>query len=104
MIRARCQSLRMTGTTGMRELRHGTAASYNNLGCRCGECRTAASTARRQWVASLQGRQFDEVPHGTATGYRNWGCRCERCTAARAAEGRAASARRKARDQPPWPG
>lgn len=67
---------------------HGTASSYNNLGCRCPECREAASAARAAWVQSLQDRRFADVPHGTPSGYRNWGCRCEQCTLVRAAEAR----------------
>ncbi|MGO9163939.1 MAG: hypothetical protein ACLP7J_25185 [Streptosporangiaceae bacterium] len=75
---------------------HGTASAYNNYGCRCEECRAAATAARRSWVSSLQDRQFAEVPHGTASGYRNWGCRCEHCSSARAAEAREQRRRRAA--------
>ena len=75
---------------------HGTASSYNNLGCRCDECRAAASAARATWVRSLQNRQFADVPHGTPSGYRNWGCRCEQCTLVRAAEARARQRKKRA--------
>lgn len=76
---------------------HGTASSYNNLGCRCDDCRAAASAARATWVQSLQDRKFADVPHGTPSGYRNWGCRCERCTVGRAAEAREQQRKKRAR-------
>ena len=76
--------------------KHGTASSYNNLGCRCDDCRAAASAARATWVQSLQDRNFADVPHGTPSGYRNWGCRCEQCTCVRAAEARERQRRKRA--------
>jgi hypothetical protein len=84
-------------TSGTEEARnHGTASTYNNLGCRCDACRAAASAARQAWVRSLQNRRFADVPHGTPSGYRNWGCRCERCTLVRAAEAREQQRRKRA--------
>jgi hypothetical protein len=69
-------------------LKHGTASTYTNRGCRCEKCRQAAREARQSWVRSLQNRKFADVPHGTPSGYRNWGCRCDRCTTARRDEER----------------
>ncbi|MGO8882754.1 MAG: hypothetical protein ACLPUO_01680 [Streptosporangiaceae bacterium] len=83
--------------------KHGTASAYNNYGCRCELCRTAASAARRAWAESLQDRPFAEVPHGTASGYRNWGCRCERCSLVRAAEVREEQQRKRAGGAAPSP-
>jgi hypothetical protein len=84
-------------TTNAEDIRvHGTASSYNNLGCRCTDCRAAASAARATWVRSLQNRKFADVPHGTPSGYRNWGCRCEQCTLVRAAEARERQRKKRA--------
>jgi hypothetical protein len=85
-------------TSNIEDVRvHGTASSYNNLGCRCADCRAAASAARATWVRSLQNRQFADVPHGTPSGYRNWGCRCEQCTLVRAAEARERQRKKRAK-------
>ncbi|MGH3273945.1 MAG: hypothetical protein ACRDNZ_06410 [Streptosporangiaceae bacterium] len=85
----------MTG--GAEDIRvHGTASSYSNLGCRCDDCRAAASAARATWVRSLQDRQFADVPHGTPSGYRNWGCRCGECTRIRTTEARERQRKRRA--------
>jgi hypothetical protein len=86
-------------TSGTEEIRnHGTASSYNNLGCRCDACRAAASAARQSWVRSLQNRKFADVPHGTPSGYRNWGCRCDRCTLVRASEAREQQRRKRSKE------
>src|ERR1700733_5620162 len=46
---------RLGGRCGGGDVRiHGTASSYNKLGCRCDDCRAAASAARATWVQSLQ--------------------------------------------------
>jgi hypothetical protein len=89
--------------TGLRnspgETPHGTPSRYNNDGCRCDDCRAAASAARLEWVQSLRDRPSADIPHGSTTGYRNWGCRCEPCRRAGAA-----SRKGKGSSVPPEPG
>jgi hypothetical protein len=34
--------------THSRPIKHGTASGYENRGCRCDDCRTAASAARKE--------------------------------------------------------
>jgi len=74
---------------------HGVVATYTNHGCRCDECRAAATT----YVAARRARRLadrtlnedgrlvaaDSIEHGTRGGYVNHGCRCVPCTKANAA-------------------
>lgn len=68
--------------------RHGTLNGYNNLRCRCDDCRGAARdwnrayshrTGRRRpravYLATLRNRVTE---HGTITRYAH-GCRCDEC-------------------------
>jgi hypothetical protein len=65
-----------------REMRHGTAYAYNTKGCRCDECRTAASARGKASNAKRRERGLPEGDsrHGTYSGYVNWSCRCRPCT------------------------
>lgn len=56
----------------------GTWSAYVR-GCRCAQCRQAATTYVRERARSREPR------HGTLTQYTNGGCRCEPCRAAGAA-------------------
>ena len=65
-------------------MKHGTATGYNYHGCRCDECRKAATKATR--ASRLRGRkardtQMPAAAHGTVGGYTNWQCRCDACLA-----------------------
>lgn len=68
---------------------HGLSATYNNAGCRCGECTEANRLRQQRFLA----RPFADVPHGTVSGYFNWGCRCGKCKPA----GAIANAARRAK-------
>ena len=60
--------------------RHGTRSRYN-YGCRCDECRTAATNQHREYLESVV-LTPDDPRHGTANAYRNYRCRCAPCKAA----------------------
>ena len=82
---------------------HGTMNEYGNYGCRCDECRTAASEYQRErcagpckggcgrtvWAKHRSGFcswcSKDDVRkplvHGTSNGYLKKGCRCAECRA-----------------------
>lgn len=80
-------------------MNHGTASGYSN-GCRCDDCRQAATARMAAYRARLRA-QMDagrEVPHGTVNGYQNYGCRDDECREA------AADAARIYRAAQPWPG
>ena len=64
--------------------RHGTANGYNNLGCRCVECRAAWAAHHRAQNAkrALRGLPDDDPRHGKPTTYTSWKCRCQACTEA----------------------
>jgi hypothetical protein len=84
-------------------LTHGTFDGYNNHGCRCEECKKAASDYHRSRRVPCPGgcgtliygrykpgrmcntctrkRMRKKLVHGTEPGYAK-GCRCKRCTAA----------------------
>lgn len=57
--------------------RHGTLNRYRRYGCRCGECKAAASEYGR-----AMRERCDPPRHGTVSGYTNHGCRCDACSAA----------------------
>lgn len=67
--------------------RHGTKNGYQNLGCRCADCREANRLHHQADRAAMRARAAD-IPHGTPSGYQNWGCRCMDCTAAHASSRR----------------
>jgi hypothetical protein len=74
---------------------HGNSA-YRN-GCRCDDCRTAATA----YTLAIQYRRRDQriqpPMHGVTTnGYCNYRCRCDACKAAYAAWQREYKARRRA--------
>lgn len=62
------------------DLKHGKVSTYNNHGCRCDECREAASRYQR----SLTCVPLDsgDPRHGKVGTYNSYGCRCELCKAA----------------------
>jgi hypothetical protein len=61
---------------------HGTRSRYVNAGCRCSECRAAATVYQKARRAARAPYAAALAPHGTANGYNNWRCRCTRCRAA----------------------
>lgn len=71
-------------------MRHGLVSTYNNHGCRCGECREAATRRRSVLKAVKHGQRIERngvlvhplAPHGTESGYGYWGCRCPFCRSA----------------------
>lgn len=63
-------------------MKHGTASTYRNHGCRCSACREAARAAHADWKATVTSR--DALRHDNST-YVNYGCRCETCKAAHSA-------------------
>lgn len=94
--------------------KHGTEHMYLNHKCRCDRCKKAASRARnkRRWDANRRMLAGEvTVTHGKTSTYTYWGCRCDECKeairlyyidlrkrqakATRAANARAAKARRK---------
>jgi hypothetical protein len=68
--------------------RHGTTNGYDNLGCRCSQCREAKTTANKEWrhrtgysmpmEMYLRSVRGTAAPHGTETRYTA-GCRCDQC-------------------------
>jgi hypothetical protein len=67
---------------------HGTSGGYYNHGCRCDNCRAAASEmARAARLRRMENTRLGliDVPHGSDNAYKNYGCRCDECRAARAA-------------------
>jgi hypothetical protein len=77
---------------------HGTVNGYNNLGCRCDQCREAIRNyqPRKDAVTRYHRRQGIrpwkqylaevEPPHGTESRYRNYNCRCRMCKEQASAE------------------
>jgi hypothetical protein len=66
--------------------RHGSLNAYNNLRCRCDECREAAREPARQRQEAWRRRQgMGEAKrgrtHGVISNYHE-GCRCPDCTEA----------------------
>ena len=59
----------------------GTGTGYSYHGCRCQECRAAATARFRAWRQQYDGPP-PNAPHGTRSTYSNYGCRCEPCRAA----------------------
>jgi hypothetical protein len=85
--------------------KHGTSTGYYTGGCRCDECRAAASEYRKQY---RQGRRIRKeksaervIRHGTRSGYNYDKCRCDECRAYMAAEARAYRVSRGANPKPP---
>ncbi len=78
---------------------HGTETEYRK-GCRCDECRSGATTARR---LRRHGEGPGKTPPGqqvhSIRGYRRHGCRCDVCRAAWAACMRGYYARRRVREK-----
>lgn len=67
-------------------MRHGTASTYRNHGCRCVDCREAqrvkiTAERRRRGVRPI-GETQQPLKHGTTYAYRHVGCRCPPCRAA----------------------
>lgn len=77
---------------------HGTEARYRR-GCRCDQCRPAASEAIRLRRWRLRERRAGTIPnsitHG-ASGYTNIGCRCDVCVTGHRAQVAAERRRRRA--------
>ena len=61
---------------------HGNHLRYYTDGCRCDDCRRAATLYAKQVRHKRYQTPFSEIPHGTKNGYANFGCRCEPCTKA----------------------
>lgn len=84
---------------------HGRNTTYTR-GCRCDECRRAASDyqhgqrhlryAARTFVGGRWIAPVPEVRHGSVDVYRNHGCRCVSCTRANREHLAAYRARRRA--------
>ncbi|HEX7992685.1 MAG TPA: hypothetical protein VF506_02125 [Streptosporangiaceae bacterium] len=79
----------------MKNLIHGTHTGYI-YGCRCDDCRTAASA----YVVALQRRRRDEgvepPVHGVLGGDTNYMCRCDACREAARLHARSYRRRRAA--------
>jgi hypothetical protein len=60
---------------------HGTNSGYTH-GCRCINCRKAATDYQRQRVAQRKAGNEEPPEHGKPSSYTNWGCRCDNCRAA----------------------
>lgn len=77
-------------------MKHGTASTYNNHGCRCIPCTDAQGVALQSW-RSRRGRLGVHGPrqprHGVRSQYVK-GCRCDLCRAAETAYKRAYRAAR----------
>lgn len=87
--RAKAPKLCVTCANKKREAKHGTPSKYA-LGCRCVECRWAASDAHRE-------PQGKPPPTHGVSGYINYRCRCEVCRAAGSENNRRQRERRLAR-------
>lgn len=60
----------------------GTHTQYCN-GCRCDECRSAATAYQRERKAIRKANVIGgEAWHGTLGGHSNYGCRCDACRSA----------------------
>lgn len=62
------------------KIKHGTNSTYTTYGCRCDECKRAATA----YHAGLRERKRaaitpDDPRHGTGGFYTNHGCRCDDC-------------------------
>ena len=68
--------------------RHGSVNGYNNLKCRCDECRAANAAYRLDWLRRRGHNPIDDDDprHGTIGGYTNYSCRCDKCRAANNAQ------------------
>lgn len=79
-------------TAGDGDHRHATINGYQNLKCRCPECRAAWS----RWIMQTRARRAAAIAlgsplpptrqHGTYGTYNNYGCRCVPCREAARAE------------------
>lgn len=70
---------------------HGLRSTYAD-GCRCTQCRAAATAYAADARAERRARGERDpslIPHGTYGGYNNWLCRCQPCTDAHLARMRA---------------
>lgn len=82
------------------KIKHGSASTYVNYGCRCDDCKEGARQKIRERKAAITP---DDPRHGTAGFYTNHGCRCDECREAvreYAAERRAAFAQAMAEQAP----
>lgn len=68
----------------MAEIKHGTVYGYTGQGCRCDDCRSAATeyNARKRAERQERGLPPGDKRHGTKNGYINYGCRCGECRVA----------------------
>lgn len=83
-------------TPGDGDPRHGTVNGYNNLHCRCTDCRVAAAGYYWERVVRSGTLPPDDPRHGTSNAYHYWRCSCAVCRAAHAAYQRDSVRRRKA--------
>lgn len=79
--------------------RHGTVNGYNNLGCRCADCKTAWTEfcKRRRQERRERLPENTTVLHGSESTYFNHSCRCALCKDAHTEGERLRRTRRLAR-------
>lgn len=66
--------------------RHGTVNGYNNLGCRCPQCRAAWVVCQKEQRLKRAAKLSPNDPrHGKASTYFNHMCRCDKCKKGRQA-------------------
>ena len=58
------------------KIKHGSASTYVNYGCRCDDCKEKMRQTVRDRKAAITP---DDPRHGTAGFYSNHGCRCDEC-------------------------
>jgi hypothetical protein len=79
----------MATSEPMRQVTHGSAASYESGKCRCEVCREAGMAARRRQREKRRERvaagDASHVVHGTWAAYVTDGCRCDVCRAFKSA-------------------
>lgn len=68
-------------SSGRRQQNHGTVHGYRKRGCRCQQCREAATQAIRAWRARRRADGFTHLTHAKSGTY-DAGCRCRPCTVA----------------------
>ena len=68
--------------------RHGSVNGYQNLKCRCQDCRHAWAedmrAKRRRRHDKMMAGEAQPAKHGTTGTYNNWMCRCPACSAVQA--------------------
>lgn len=75
---------RAEAAAGERPIPHGTTYAYNNLACRCEECREVKkleqrTTGNRTGMSLEEWREASKAKHGTTSMYTAHKCRCDEC-------------------------